>query len=190
MDKTDHELILEYAQGSQTALETLFLRYKDAMFNFALRILGNRADAEDVTGEVFLALLTRSARYEPQAKFSTWLYTVARNACISKVRKSRNWISLWFQAKPDEEPEPIDIPDPKARPDEEAHQREVAREVKRAVQNLPDSQKEALVLREYHDLSYDEIAGTLGCTLENVKILIFRARERLRKTLAPVIKED
>ncbi len=191
MDKTDEELILECQEGSQDALHILFLRYQHLIFNFCSRILGNRADAEDVTGEIFLMLSSKQKNFRPEAKFSTWLYTVARNACISKMRKRKSIFPLIFQINEEgSEKRTFDIPDPKPTPYEEAHKKEAASFVKKAIGSLPVAQKEAIVLREYHDLSYDEIAAILQISLENVKILIFRARESLRKELAPVLKEN
>ena len=84
MARHDEELIIEYQQGSEEAFEMLFQRYKKPILNFALRILGNRADAEDITADVFLIRFTKKNLYKPDAKFSTWLFTVARNACITK----------------------------------------------------------------------------------------------------------
>src|SRR5262245_57713024 len=94
MDRTDEELILDYKQGEKAAMETIFMRYQRPILNFALRFMGNRADAEDVASEVFIGLLQNKEAYAPRigAKFSTWLYTVARNSCLSKIRKRRDTV--------------------------------------------------------------------------------------------------
>lgn len=189
MERTDEELILECQDGNQDALRILFLRYKYLIFNFCFRMLEDRADAEDVTGEIFLMLSSKHEHFRPEAKFSTWLYTVARNACISKMRKRKPMFSLSFKSGKDDDLESFDIPDPKPTPDEEMHKKEIAGHVKKAIHNLPVPQREAIVLREYQELSYGDIATILRTSLENVKVLIFRARERLRKELAPLIKE-
>lgn len=189
MEQPDEDLIADYQHGNQEAFEMLFERYKRPIFNFSLRILNNRADAEDVTSEVFTVLFTNKDSYRPQAKFSTWLFTVARNACITKIRRRKHFTALWFQKENSRDEEVWDIPDPRESSAEQLVQRETAKNVKRAVNKLQGLQKEALILREYQQMSYEEISVVLNCSLENVKILIFRAREALRVELYALIKE-
>lgn len=176
MDKSDEELMLEYQQGQEEVIEVLFLRYQKPIFNFAIRFLDNRADAEDVTAEIFLHLIQSKNQFQPKAKFSTWLYTVARNACISRIRKRKPEVTEW------------EIPDSKT-PADEMQRKEIAFHIKKAVRRLPADQKEAFVLREFQNLTYQEISSVTGHSLENVKVLIFRARERLRLDLAGLFKE-
>jgi len=191
MEKQDEELILDCQDGDQTAFKTLFERYKRPVFNFALRILGNRADAEDVTADVMLVVLSKSRAYvhKPGVKFSTWLFTVARNACVTLIRKRNRMMGFWFQKNEDGQYQEWDVPDSRDLPPEEIAKRETVRQIKKAIYELPLNQKEALVLREYHGLSYGEIAEVLQCSLENVKILIFRARGQLRIKLSGLITE-
>lgn len=191
MSKQDEELIAEYQQGNDEALNMLFHRYKMPVFNFALRLLGNRADAEDAAAEVFLSLVRNKDAYQPKAaKFSTWLFTVTRNACIDRIRKRKNIFSLWFTNPQSGEHEQWDVPDDEENAAENLARQETAHQVKSVIELLPPMQKEALILREYQGLKYEEIARILGCSLENVKVLIFRARERLRVELASSILED
>ena len=190
MDKRDEDLIHEYQLGNEEALTMLFERYKRPILNYALRILGNRADAEDVAGEVFLALFEKKDSYQPQAKFSTWLYTIARNNCISRIRKRKFQISLWFEKDETGELQCLDIPDDKNLPPQELARKETSFYLRRAIAKLPLEQKEALILREYQQLSYEEISQVLGCSLEKVKVVIFRAREKLREELPSFIKEE
>ncbi|HNX68249.1 MAG TPA: sigma-70 family RNA polymerase sigma factor [Candidatus Omnitrophota bacterium] len=188
MEKSDEELMRAYQEGEEEAMGEIFRRYQKKIFNFALRFLGGRADAEDATADVFLSLLKKSAYSFRDAKFSTWLYTVARNACLSKLRAVRNIFSLSFSRGAGENEMEWDIPDP-ATAGNELHQKEIGHHIRNAVKNLPVPQKEVLILREYHDLSYDEIARITGQSLSNVKVLIFRAREQLRKSLGFLFKE-
>jgi len=187
MEQSDEELMKAYQEGEEEAMSVIFRRYQKKIFNFALRFLGHRADAEDATADVFLSLMKSGTSYQPEAKFSTWLYTIARNACISRLRRRKNIFSLSFK-KASEENSEWEIPDIKT-PDEEAHQKDVAMQIKNAIQNLPVSQKETLILRGYHALSYEEISKITGHTLENVKVLIFRAREQLRQDLGSLLQE-
>ena len=189
MGGADEEDLLEYQNGGREAFERLFLKYKHPVFNFALRILGNRADAEDVTGEIFLMLYSKTISFEPRAKFSTWLYTIVRNTSISKLRKRKKFLPFFYQDHENDEKTTPEIPDPQMRQDMKIQELEKSALIQKAIQKLPLSQREAIVLREYHEMSYEEISQVLQCSLDNVKTLIFRARERLRKELAPILNE-
>ena len=189
MKRADEELILEFQNGQEWAFEELFQKYKTPIFNFAMRLLCNRADAEDVVADVFMKLYTHKHSYKPQAKFSTWLFTIARNTGISRTRTRNRFSSLWVSGDQPGMYEEIAVPDPGPLPPEQLIGRETARTVQEAVAKLPDDQKEALILREYHSFKYDDIAAIMGCSLENVKILIYRARVRLRKELPSMLTE-
>ena len=131
MEKQDKELIFEYQQGKIEAFEALFQKYKLRILNFALRILGNRADAEDVTGDVFLTLFQKKDQYKPKAKFSTWLFTIARNFCISRIRKRKRMVSMWFTKSGASESEQWDIKDDRSLPPEELRKKEESQMVKK-----------------------------------------------------------
>ena len=181
-----------YKMGDTGCLEEIFGRYKKPIFNYAFKVLTNRADSEEAVSETFYILTGKRHAYTPdiKAKFSTWLYTIAHNVCIDLIRKRRRIVFLWSKRDKDsEQDEPWDLPDTKDLPDRVADNNDCAVQVKKALGRLPLEMKEALVLREYQQLSYEEIGGVLNCTLEKVKILLFRARERLRIELLPFIKE-
>ena len=95
--KRDEELMFEYKVGHTQALEDIFQRYKVRILNFAFRILGNRADAEDVVGEVFYILTDKKENFRQESKFSTWLYAIARNACIDRIRRRKRIVFMWFK---------------------------------------------------------------------------------------------
>ena len=180
----------EYKLGDQTALEEIFQRYKRPILNYAYRLLNNRADAEDAVGDVFCALASRKSDYKPRAKFSTWLYTIAHNICISRIRKKRRVIFMWFKRDKDaEEYESWDVVDAKSFPDALIEAKDTAQYVRRAISKLSFAQREALILREYHNLSYEEISNVLKTNVSRVRILIFRARRKLKKILLPLIEE-
>ena len=182
--------MIQYSTGNTEALEEIFQRYKKAMFNYAFRMLSHRADAEDVVGEVFYILTREKDRYRPKGKFSTWLYTIAHNVCVNRIRKRARVVFLWQKKDPyAHEYEQWDIPDTKDLPDTVAGSRDMASYVKKAVEKLPMLQREAVILREYHGFTYQEMSRVLGCSESKVKILLFRARERLRKGLLPYIEE-
>ena len=182
--------MMEYKMGNMAALDDIFQRYKKPIFNYALRLLNNFADAEDVVGEVFLILTSKKDSYKPQAKFSTWLYNIAHNICITKIRKRKKLIPLWFRDEKSFDFKELQIPDERYSPVVEIEAKETARYIKEAIQKLPLIQKEAIILREYHNLSYEEIGKIMHCSFNKVKILIFRARKRLRKELLFLVKEE
>jgi len=188
-EPTDEQLMDDFQHGDQEGIKMIFYRYNAQILNFCLRMLGNRADAEDTTGEVFLALFSRQYQSRPEAKFSTWLFTIARNCCIDRIRKRSRNVSLWFSNKGDTGSSQYDVADEENISDTSLENKEAAKMVKAAIGRLPLAQREALVLREYHCLSYAEIARVLGCSLDNTKVLIYRAREQLRKELASFMKE-
>lgn len=182
--------MMNFNAGNQGSLEVLFKRYQKPVFNFAWRRLGHRADAEDVTAEVFTKLASGKVAYEPRAKFSTWIFTMTRNHAISKLRKQKVFYPLSFFKTQSGDSAPEDRADPKPLASEIISQKESSLQVSEAIAKLPLNQREAIVLREYHELTYDEIAETLDCSLANVKMLIFRARETLRVELASVLRGD
>ncbi len=184
MDKTDEVLIAEYQLGNKDALEELFQRYKDAILNFAVRIVGNRADAEDVTSEVFMVLFMKKNLYKPIAKFKTWIFKVAHNACMNVFRKQKRLTSLWFNKREEGDYGQWDIADENDIPSEILRKKEEGQAVRNAIRKLPDNQREALILREYHQMDYYQISEVMNCSIENIKILIYRARKELKNTLA------
>lgn len=186
---SEEELIARYEQGDKEALGMLAHRYKTQVFNFAYRILGNRADAEDVTSDTMLQLVQRRYSRSSEAKLTTWLFTVAHHASIDRIRKRQQFFSFWMKKDDSDDYEQWDAPDPKDIADEDLKKREMLKSIRKEIDRLPFEQREALVLREYFDKSYAEIAQILNCSLEKVKVLIFRGREQLRANLVPQIKE-
>lgn len=165
------------------ALEGIFTRYKKPVFNFALRFLANRAEAEDVASDVFLAVVSGRYHYSPDAKFSTWLFAVTRNACISRIRSGKKMFSLWFKTEQGEDQQ-MDFADHSLpEPDDALLKEEQSVFLEKALARLPLGQREAIILKEFQNMRYEEISKVLNCSLANVKILIFRGRENLRREL-------
>ncbi len=184
----DLQLVRAYHEGDSEAFRELFKRYKLPVLNFALRFIGNRADAEDVTSEVFLQFSNKKFTPTGEAKLSTWLFTVARNASLTRLRALKNQVSFWMR-KDNGEDEQWDVQDPGPSVTDSMKSREMLTAIHKAIAALPSEQREAIILREYHDRSYAEIAEITASSLEKVKILIFRARETLRVQLARFLKE-
>ncbi len=188
-DSNDEELIRRFYEADEEALKVIFKRHKEGLFNFALRFAGNRADAEDAVSHTFMMVCEKRYTIKPGASFKTWAYTVARNVCLSKLRSQNRFFPLWSPKKDSEQEESIDVIDPKEIARDQLNQKEIMAIVQKAIHQLPEEQKEALILREYQGFNYEEIAQVLNCSLDKVKVLIFRARNHLKDVLPPVLLE-
>ena len=184
---SDIEVMLEYQKGNGSAMDELLRRYKHPVFSFCYRLLGNTHQAQDAAQEVFLKIHIHREGYVPQGKFTTWTFAIAHNICISLVRK-RKWLAPWPRQK-DQDDCLAELPDDSPSPEAEAHKREMQSHVQRCVNGLPFLQKEALILREYHSLSYEEIAATMHRPVNSVKSLVHRARMEIKEKLLPVLNE-
>jgi RNA polymerase sigma-70 factor (ECF subfamily) len=184
---SDEELMLSYKKGEIAVMDELLARYKNPVYHFALRLCRSPHEAQDIAQEVFLKVHQYRLSYVPTAKFSTWIFTICHNACISSLRKSK-WLVFWPRQKDDPD-ELIDYESPQSSAREIAVANDIASIVKENIQSLPFLQKEALVLREYENMDYAEIAKILGKPLGTVKILIYRARQTLKEKLLPYIED-
>lgn len=184
----DEELMLAYQRGEGVAMDELIRRYKNPVFRFAYSISGNTQEAQDIAQEVFLKVHVARASYQATGKFSTWLFAIAHNAAVSRLRK-KSWLVLWPR-KDDESDELVDVPSSDPSPEETASKNETREIVEQCLQGLPFLQREALVLREFQDLDYEEIATILKKSLGTVKTLIHRARLGLKEKILPMIEES
>ncbi|MFH1074797.1 MAG: RNA polymerase sigma factor [Candidatus Firestonebacteria bacterium] len=183
----DEELMLSYQKGDMQAMNELLLRYKNPVYRFVFRISNNCSEAEDIAQEVFLKVHEFRSSYLPIGKFSTWIFTIAHNLGISRLRK-RKWLVSWPRKQDDPE-ELIEFESPEPSPQEIAAENDLSVKIKECIQCLPFLQKEALVLREYENLDYKEVGRILKKTQATVKSLIYRARQNLKKKLLPYIGE-
>ncbi len=178
---TDEALIERASRGEEAAFLLLYERYRDAIYRFAYRLLGSATRAEDVTHDCFLSLLKRPDRFDPtRASLRTYLYAAARNLARKQFRRPRIEVTL------DEltaEPRTLEAQQPLR----QLLAAELAAVVERAVLNLSPLQREALVLFEYEELSLAEIAEVVGADVGTVKARLARARENLRRQLAPYL---
>lgn len=180
----DVELMLRFQKGDATAFEALVHRHTRAVLNLVYRYLGDASRAEDVAQDVFVKVYKARMKYEPKAKFSTWLYRVAVNHCLNDIRSRKSQPSL--SAPINDLLEHPSGEDPDAR----LRREELRRAVKDALDALPEHQRMAVLLARYQELSYDQIAETLGMSLEAVKSLLFRAKENLQRALARFAREQ
>jgi RNA polymerase sigma-70 factor (ECF subfamily) len=185
--RSDVELMLALKAGDEQAFAELVDRHRDAVVNLTYRYLGNRADAEDLAQEVFLKVYRARSRYEPAAKFTTWLYRVAANACLNEVRNRKRRPT--FSAAPfdgDGEVAPADRV--ATSPLEEAERSEMREQVRAALAELPERQRMALLLNKFHGLGYEELAESLAMSVPAVKSLLVRARENVRRRIEPYLR--
>lgn len=154
------------AMMDATQFQALFCEHKDRVYNFALKMLADKSEAEDVTQELFLKLYHRSGA-EPIADIKSWLFIAARNLCLNRLRTRRREVAIEYAA---------DVESPDSSPDQQQ-----ARLLENAMQNIDPDQRESLILKEYEKLSYREIAGIMGITVSAVRSLLYRARCDLRR---------
>jgi RNA polymerase sigma-70 factor, ECF subfamily len=178
--------MLDFQSGDARALATLVGRHRHAVFNFILRSVGNRQRAEDLLQETWLKVVRGSRDYQPKARFTTWVYTIARNLCVDSARKEtfRQAESLDATAEADERPLSERLPDEViAAPDRAAHNARLRPLLTRALMSLPVEQREVFLLREYHGIGFKEIAEVTGVNENTVKSRMRYALEGLRRAL-------
>jgi len=184
----DEQLIAQVVAGCDPAFEELLFRYENPILTFCYTFVRNRETAEDIAQETFLRVYRNAARYQPVAKFTTWIYKIAANLCLNELKKGqlRNCRSLDEPAgrNPDGTRIIEHIADQKhGRPSTEAEKHEVQELIERALAYLPDDQRTTLVMVEYHHMLYEEIAEIEGLTVSGIKMRVKRARESLREAL-------
>jgi RNA polymerase sigma-70 factor (ECF subfamily) len=186
---SDETLLERFNEGHVDAFEELLARHRRPVFNFVLRSVHDVSRAEEILQEVFLRVVQRSGDFRGQSKFSTWLYTIARNQCIDHGRKMsyRRHASLDAPTRSDDEQGPTlmdRVAGPGATSDREAIGKQLQVAIARAVEALPDEQREVFLLRQVQDLPFKEIALIVGTSENTVKSRMRYALERLQGALA------
>jgi RNA polymerase sigma-70 factor, ECF subfamily len=180
----DTELMLRVREGDETSFALLLERHRRPVAHFLYRMVPNQAISEELAQEVFLRVYRSRETYEPSAKFTTWLFRIATRLALNWIRdhkKEANQESLNEGAVEGAERQVTDgEPTVEARMVNEAK----LKEVRRAVEALPEKQKAAVLMHKYEGLEYTQIARALGCSESALKSLLFRAYESLRAQLA------
>lgn len=173
-------VIRRVQRGDTDAFEALVAAYEKNVFNVALQMTGNREDAQDMTQEAFLKAYSSLSSFRGDSKFSSWLYRIVSNVCLDFKRRQGRRPSSSLTVEDDEgENIQLDIADESQSP-EALLERKMTREAVRAgLQQLPDEQRQILLLREIQGLSYEEIGEAMGLEAGTVKSRIFRARKKL-----------
>lgn len=182
MHTDDRALIEAFQTGDEFAFVALYNRYKGGVYAFCLKMLMDRAQAQDVMQETFLRVYENRDRLLNTSSFKPWLFTIARNQCLNHLRRSNRQVAL------DENQEtPDHVPDTPMAHLEKSERIEM---VNHFLAQLKPDYREVLILREYQNLSYDEIAAITRSTLSAVKSRLFKARRKLADFMEPVLKSE
>ena len=187
MDKEipSEELMARIAEGDQDVFEVLVDRHQTSILNLIYRFVGDRTQAKDLAQEVFIRVWQAAKTYKPEAKFTTWLYRITANLCLNELKSSRRRKLFQFLQFGEDQENTIEevLVDASPSPEDLLLSREQSRRISDALQSLPDNQRLALILKRYDDLSYQEIAQIIGCSVSAVDSLIVRAKRTLQEKL-------
>ena len=183
---TDEELMLRYRDGEVSAFQRLLDRHRRPLFRFLVRQVGNRQIADDLFQDICMKVIKARERYEPSARFTTWLYGIARNRCIDHFRTDKTARHRPLADGPVEadHPGPVPLPDPTPGPDRRAEAGRLRERLGRALAALNPDQREVFLLKEETGMTFEELAETLDAPVNTVKSRMRYALTALRKELA------
>ena len=184
----DFTLMERIGAGDHEAFRQLVVRHQNAVIGTVAKMLGNPSEAEDIAQQVFLRIWRHAKRYRPDAKFTTYLYTITRNLVFNETRRKSRKKEVSSDEREENSNRLIEA-NPDRQPDAELLQAELQRAVDEAIAQLPETQRMAVVLRRYEQLSYEEIAAVLGLSVSAIKSLLFRARTSLREALSVYLEQ-
>jgi RNA polymerase sigma-70 factor (ECF subfamily) len=181
----DNLLIEQCLKGQQSSFSELIDKYKNLVFNLAYRMTNNLDDAEDISQEVFIRVYKSLYNFNPNYKFSTWLYQVTLNFCRDRFKKGKiPSVSLDAPLNKDDQKNFSSlIPNNENNPEEIFIEVEQSNFINALISSLPPKYREVIVLRHLRDLSYDEMSKILNISLGSIKTRLFRARELLKNKL-------
>ena len=182
MERQEQQWVDAARQGDQSAFEQLVRLYEKRVLALTTRMCKNPADAEEAAQEAFLSAWQGLPFFRGESSFSTWLYRLASNACVDLLRQEGRRQSAAGPSLNDEEAR-VDVPDPAPSPQEQAERSELREQIEAGLQALTPDHRQVLILREMHQLSYDEISKVLDVDVGTVKSRINRGRKQLRNFL-------
>ncbi len=178
----DTDLMLQLKNGDETAFRKIVETHQNFIYRLTSHYLGNEQDAEEITQDVFIKLYHSRATYKPKAKLSTYLYRIAINLSLNRIRdrKRKAWISLESIKKKGQEN--LFSRDDQ-NPDRILDLKEQQHIIQNTIDELPESQRTAIILKRFEELSYSEIANVMKISVSSVEALLYRARQNLQKKL-------
>jgi RNA polymerase sigma-70 factor (ECF subfamily) len=186
-EETDESLMRRFQAGDGEAFDVLFDRYSARLINFAHRFLRSKEESEDAAQEVLLRVHGAKDRYDPSRPFRPWLFSIAARLASNRLRhrKRHPFLSIFFRDEVDvDSPLSVDPPDrPLDRPEQTAETTRLAEAVRSSLDKLPESQRTAVVLARFEEMSYEDIAQVMHLSVPSVKSLLFRARQTLKNEL-------
>ena len=183
---SDEDLMMDCKKGDMSAFELLVRRYQDAIINYIHFSINDYHRAEDLAQETFLRVFKNASRYEVKASFKSWLYTIATNLTRNEIRNRARRNTYFLEDLVNENEDvyhSVYMIDESLQPDLLLEKKERQQIIKKAMKMLPENQSMALTLVTYQELSYEEIAEILNCSLGSVKSLIHRARQNIKDIL-------
>lgn len=186
----DATLMLAVQRGDRSAFTELVSKYEQPIYNFILRTVRDETEAEDLTQNTFVQVWKSASRYRVKARFSTWLYTIARNLCLNEIRRrSRHPADSLDAAVEDGDRPTAQFEDRSATQATDALLHgELEQKLAEAMADLPENQRTAILLCQQEEMSYEEISEVLGCSLSATKSLIFRGRDTLKRRLKAYLR--
>jgi RNA polymerase sigma-70 factor (ECF subfamily) len=180
MGRSDEELVEACQAGESSAFDVLVARWEDRIRGAAFRFLGSEEEARDVAQEAFLKAYRALDGFKREARFSSWLYQIATNLCRDRLRRRKTRATVSLEALEETGPTMVETR-PSAQ--ERLLERDLARAVRRAIQALPEEQREVVILKEYQELTFLEIAQALDVPVSTVKTRLYRGLGQLRLQL-------
>jgi RNA polymerase sigma-70 factor (ECF subfamily) len=184
----DLELMLRVRRGDSESFEVLLRRYRAPLVSFFVRMVHDQALAEDLAQEVFLRVYQARHRYQPEAKFTTWIYRIATNLGLNAIRDRKPMVAASDYEDEKAESETAKIADSRPTVEQQMMHADRERMIREAVEALPEKQCVAVILHKYQDVDYRQISKVLGVSESAVKSLLFRAYESLRQRLEPLLR--
>jgi RNA polymerase sigma-70 factor, ECF subfamily len=182
-DADDLRLMQLVGRGDTEAFEELIEKHQALVAGTVARMLGSNSDVEDIAQQVFIRVWKSARRYVPRAKFTTWLLKITRNLVFNELRRTKRRAHVPLQPEAGAEDPPLKD-EMNLAPDASLLETELHQTIEQAVLQLPETQRMALVLRRYEQLSYEQIAEVLDLSVPAVKSVLFRARSELRSRLS------
>jgi RNA polymerase sigma-70 factor (ECF subfamily) len=182
---SSEDLMARIGKGDEAAFEILVNRHQTSVLNLVYRYIGDRTQAKDLAQEVFIRVWQSAKTYKPQAKFTTWVYRITANLCFNELKSAprRRWVPFHRSEESDENAVEDTYSDGSPTAEDLLLAKERSRQISEALQSLPDNQRMALILKRYDNLSYQEIAQILGCSISAVESLLVRAKRNLQEKL-------